>query len=102
MEDGDFVPVRLLNVEGESWVNLIQARLVPLDRELEWTDAKGNWLHCCILAVASKEKIINELGKDLLVGPCQPEGLLWLLDSSFLRLCLFTLPAIATFLALIR
>ena len=102
MKDRDFIPVRLLNIEGESWVNLVQARLVPLYRELERTDTKWNRLHRCILAIASKEKIIYELGKDLLVGPRQSESLLWLLDGSFLRVCLLTCLAIATLLALIH
>ena len=102
MEHSDFIPVRLLNVKGECRVDLVQARLVPLDCELEWTNAKRNRLHRCILAITSKEKIIYELGKDLLVGPRQPESLLRLLDGTFLRVCLFTSLAIATLLALIH
>lgn len=102
MEHSDFIPVRLLDVKGERRVDLVQARLVPLDCKLKWTDAEGNRLHCCILAIASKEKIIYELGKDLLVGPRQPESLLWLLNGTFLRVCLFASLAIATLLALIH
>ena len=101
MKHSNFIPVRLLDVKGECRVDLVQARLVPLDCELERTDAKGNRLHRCILAIASKEKIVYELGKDLLIGPRQPESLLWLLDRAFFWVCLFTSLAIATLLALI-
>ena len=69
MKDGHLVPIRLLNVKREGWVDLVETRLVSLDSELEWSNAKGNRLHGCFLTIVTEEQIVDELREDALVGP---------------------------------